>query len=123
MTKRNVLVIEDDSWFAEQYKRILTEAGFRVRHAADGIAGMEQIDELLPDAVILDVFLPGPNAFVLLHEIQSHADLKSLPIIVCSNSAADIPPGRLDAYGVVGVLDKGNMKPVDLVAAVKRVLA
>lgn len=120
---RTVLVIEDDDWFAEQHGRTLTDAGFRVRHASDGLAGMEAIDESLPDAVVLDIFLAGPNAFVLLHEIQSHADLSRLPIILCSNSLPDMPADRLRAYGVTSTLDKGSMQPVDLVAAVKRALA
>ena len=59
---------------------------------------------------------------MLLHEIQSHADLRELPIIVCSNSVADVPLEKLKAYGVVGMLDKGSMTPADLIAAVKRVL-
>ena len=118
----SVLVVEDDSWFAEQQLRTLRGAGFDARHASDGLRGMEEIDEALPDVVILDIFLPGPNALVLLHEIQSHADLRELPIIVCSNSVADVPLEKLKDYGVVGMLDKGSMTPADLIAAVKRVL-
>lgn len=118
----HVLVIEDDIWLAELYIRTLEAAGFVVRHVADGLAGMKAMDELLPDVVILDIFLPGPNGLVLLHEMQSHTDLSALPVIVCTNSTATLSADALTVYGVRSVLDKSDMHPVDLVAAVRRVL-
>lgn len=121
-TTSTVLIIEDDAWFAEQNARILREAGFAVQHAADGLAGIEAIDTSAPDVIVLDIFLPGPNGLVLLHEMQSYTDLSALPVIVCTNSSAAIPLGTLAAYGVKSVLDKGAMQPSDLVAAVRRVL-
>lgn len=123
MTKQPaVLVVEDDKWLAEQYGRQLSAAGFVVRIASDGIAAMDMIDAARPDAIVLDVFLPGPNGVVLLHELQSHSDIAKIPVIVCTASAADIPKGSLDSYGVRRVLDKTTMEPLDVVAAVRGVL-
>lgn len=118
----SILIIEDDTWFAEQNIRTLSSAGFSVRHAANGLAGMEAIDALTPDVIILDMFLPGPNALVLLHELQSHTDLSNIPVIICTNSSSAIPVGTLQAYGVNQVLDKGTMEPNDLIAAIRRVV-
>lgn len=118
----SILIVEDDTWFAEQHMRTLSSAGFSVRHAANGLAGMEAIDVLLPDVIVLDMFLPGPNALVLLHELQSHTDLANIPVIICTNSSSAIPIGTLQAYGVKQVLDKGIMQPNDLIAAIRRVL-
>jgi DNA-binding response OmpR family regulator len=119
----SILIIEDDTWFAEQGIRTLEAAGFRVRHAADGLAGIEAIDSVVPDVIILDMFLPGPNALVLLHELQSHTDLSCIPVIICTNSASSVPTASLKAYGVRQVLDKGSMQPHDLVTAIRRVLS
>lgn len=117
-----VLIIEDDTWFAQQHGRVLEEAGFIARYATDGLAGIEAVDESMPDVVVLDIFLPGPNALVLLHEMQSHSDLAVIPVIICSSSSSGMSSDRLTAYGVKSVLDKGEMQPGDLVAAVRRVL-
>lgn len=119
---QTVLVVEDDTWFAEHYMRILESAGFAVRHAPDGVAAIEAIDDKLPDAIVLDLFLPGPNALVLLHEIQSHQDLAQIPVVMCTASALGGVANGLSAYGVTDVLDKGSMQPIDLIAAVKRAL-
>jgi DNA-binding response OmpR family regulator len=118
MTKASsVLIVEDDDWFAEQQMRTLAGAGFTVTHVPHGLAAIEALDRFKPDILVLDIFLPGPNALALLH-----ADLAQLPIIVCSNSAADVPEGALTEYGVSCVIDKTSMQPVDLVAAVRREL-
>lgn len=119
---KKVLIIEDDTWFAGQHVRTLEAAGYETSHATDGISGIAAMDGSMPDAVVLDMFLPGPNALVLLHEMQSHSDLAALPVVVCTNNATEIPPGSLLSYGVKAVLDKGEMKPVDLLAAVKKAL-
>ncbi len=117
-----VLVVEDDAWVAEQHVRTLEAADFNVAHAPDVLAAIEAVDVYAPDVLILDIFLIGPNAFTLLHELKSHVDLAKLPVILCTNSADMIILGDVSAYGVLEVLDKATMLPNDLVSAVKRVL-
>lgn len=117
-----VLIIDDDQWLSAQFERVLTRAGFVVHRASNALDGMSAIDTHKPQAIILDIFMPGPNGIVLLHEIRSHSDLAQIPIIVCSNSASEVPHGDLSAYGVRTVLDKTTMQPDDIVAAVKRSL-
>ena len=120
--RASVLIIHDDQWLSAQFERVLTRAGFVVHTALNALDGMAAIDTHKPQAIILDIFMPGPNGIVLLHEIRSHSDLAQIPIIVCSNSASEVPHGDLTAYGVRTVLDKTTMQSDDIVAAVKRAL-
>lgn len=120
--KQFVLLVDDDGWMAAQLARRLEKAGFLVEQARDGLAAMKVIDSVQPAVIILDIFMPGPNGIVLLHELRSHSDVAKIPIIVCTTSAADIPKGSLDSYGVREVLDKVTMDTEDIVAAVRRVL-
>ncbi|QQS21531.1 response regulator [Candidatus Saccharibacteria bacterium] len=121
-SKTSVIVIDDDQWLAEQYKHVLEKAGFAVTIAAHAIEGIDMIDSLHPQVIILDIFMPGPNGVVLIHELKSHSDLADIPIIVCTNSASDLPADGLRTYGVEVVLDKTTMHPSDIVAAVRKVL-
>lgn len=124
MTKKaNVLIVEDDQWLAEQYVRILSAAGYTAEYVVDTLAAIEAIDEHLPDAIILDVFLTGPNAFTLLHELRSHVDLASIPVILCTNAADALASKEVATYGVSRVLDKSIMQPEDLIAALRKVLS
>ena len=119
----HVLVVEDDEWLAEQHQRTLLQSGFDVSMAHNALVAMDVIDAQRPDVIVLDVLLAGPNAFTLLHELRSHADLASIPVIICSNSASDLVVEDIETYGVRQVLDKATMHPSDLVVAVRRVTA
>ena len=122
MRAKRVLVIEDDQWFLALVKKTLEREKFVVATADNTIAGMAEINKAVPDAIILDFFMPGPNALVLLHELQSYADTASIPVILCTNNAADIPKESISLYGVVAVLDKTTMHPDDTAAAVRKAL-
>ena len=121
--KPMVVVVEDDIWMVGQLIRQLERGGFATAHVTNGLEAMDVIDNTHPDAIILDIFLPGPNGVVLLHELRSHSDLARIPIVVCTTTAADIPKGSLGAYGVRAVLDKTTMGVEDAVAAVRRIVA
>jgi DNA-binding response OmpR family regulator len=123
MTKTSfVLIVEDDQWLAEQHQRLLQAAGIRSDHVAHALAAIDMIDTQKPDALLLDVLLAGPNAFTLLHELKSHSDLADIPVILCTNSADQLIPEDLAAYGVRQILDKATMMPGDVVAAIRKVL-
>lgn len=123
MAKTSVLIIDDEEWLAEQYVRHLEDAGFTAHHVHNALDGIEAIDATKPSVIILDIFMPGPNGIVLLHEMRTHSDLARIPIVICSNSASDISQQSLTKYGVKAVLDKATMHPEDVVAAARKVLA
>jgi two-component system OmpR family response regulator len=118
-----VLVVEDDVWLAEHHVRTFAMAGLRAEAVPDALAALEAVDRQVPDALVLDIFLPGPNAFALLHELRSYADLATVPAVLCTASAETLAHVDLTAYGITRVLDKATMLPGDVVAAVKKVLA
>lgn len=122
MAAARVLLIDDDAWLGEQFAHALEQAGFDVATCRNGLEGMDQIDAYRPDCVVLDLFMPGPNGIVLIHELRSHDDLTRIPVILCTNSASDIDPKALQEYGVARLLDKVTMVPDDLVAAVRKAL-
>jgi DNA-binding response OmpR family regulator len=117
-----VLIVEDDEWLAQQHARTLGEAGIRAELAPHALAAIDSIDANIPDVLVLDLLLAGPNAFTLLHELRSHADLATIPVILCTANAEGIATEDIAAYGVRQVLDKATMLPRDLIAAVKKVL-
>lgn len=117
-----ILIVEDDEWQAEQYERRLKAAGMRSQVVPHALAAIDALDATIPDVIVLDVLLPGPNAFVFLHELRSHPDLVGVPVLLCTNSADQIAEEDVRAYGVVRVLDKTTMIPTDLVAAIRKIL-
>lgn len=122
MKKQVILIVDDDAWLAEQHARVLEKAGYKTAISPHAIAAINVIDSVQPDAIVLDVLLTGSTAFALLHELQSYADTGGIPVIVCTNIAADMSLETVKPYGVRRILDKTTMEPDDIVAAVRSVL-
>jgi DNA-binding response OmpR family regulator len=121
MSKR-VVIVEDDRWLAEHYARVLNRAGYHVQTATSALEAMDVIDDVRPDAVLLDVLLTGTSALALLHELKSHPDLAGIPIVLATNLADQIQLEDVKDYGVQRILDKATMQPDDIPAAIRSVL-
>lgn len=116
-----ILIVDDDTWQCESYRRTLEQAGYTIALAHTPKAAIERIDEERPEAVILDMLLEGNTAFVLLHELQSDVTLSTIPIIVCTNLADQLHATAMQDYGIRRVLDKATMHPQDIIVALRMV--
>jgi two-component system OmpR family response regulator len=86
--KWTALVIEDDPDMAALVRRLLEEAGFAVRAAANRDQTVEALREAsLPDVVILDVVLPDVNGFDILKRMKAHPLLRVVPVIMLTAEA------------------------------------
>ncbi|CAN5603260.1 response regulator transcription factor [soil metagenome] len=71
MTTPQLLLIEDDARLAQMVSEYLTQSGFGVSHAADGMSGLEQLQQHAPDLVILDLMLPDIDGLDLCRRIRA----------------------------------------------------
>jgi DNA-binding response OmpR family regulator len=63
---------------------MLVRAGFNVVEAEDGYEALEKIRQEKPDAIILDVMMPGMDGFAVCDEIINDDQLTDIPIIMLS---------------------------------------
>ena len=89
-----ILIIDDDEWLAKLFTRRIEHNDMVVQSAPNAIEALDLIDSFRPAAIILDLFMPGPNGLVLLHELQSHDDLGRIPVVVCTTSARAVAAVR-----------------------------
>ncbi|MEL7563019.1 response regulator transcription factor [Dehalogenimonas sp. 4OHTPN] len=82
-----IIVIEDDRTLAELVKYNLSREGFAVFTAADGVAGLELIRREKPDAVIMDVMLPGMDGFELTRLLRREF---STPVLMLTARSEEI---------------------------------
>lgn len=87
----------------------------------DGISAMAAVNEKLPDVILLDVMLTGPDGFAFLNEMISYPDTAKIPVVLISS--LDLSKRNLEHYGVKQVLDKAKMTPEDIYAAIKTALS
>jgi signal transduction histidine kinase/DNA-binding response OmpR family regulator len=78
----SVLVIDDDPDVRELMRRHLEEQGFTVHLAASGAEGLEMVKRLRPDAITLDVLMPGIDGWGTLAALQVDAETAHIPVIL-----------------------------------------
>jgi signal transduction histidine kinase/CheY-like chemotaxis protein/HAMP domain-containing protein len=101
-----VLVIDDDLTAVELLTRHLQALGFQVEFATRGQEGIERARLLEPNAIILDVLMPGLDGWQVLAVLKDDPVLASIPVVMVT--IVD-EPKRGIAMGAVGYLTK----PVD----------
>ncbi len=75
-----ILIIDDDDQLRKSFHKLLSEEGYTAEGAASGEAGLEIIQNQLPDLVIVDIRLPGINGLETFEAI--HALEPKLPVII-----------------------------------------
>jgi signal transduction histidine kinase/CheY-like chemotaxis protein len=77
-----VLVIDDEAAVRDLMQRFLAREGFRVVTAAGGEEGLRRARELRPDAITLDVMMPGMDGWAVLSALKADPDLADVPVIM-----------------------------------------
>ena len=103
-----ILVVDDDHGVREALRRTLTLAGYEAPVAEDGEAAIEQIVEAVPDAVVLDVGLPGIDGLEVCRRVRRLGN--RVPILILT--ARDAVTDRIDGLDVGA--DDYMVKPFDV---------
>jgi signal transduction histidine kinase/CheY-like chemotaxis protein len=77
-----VLVIDDEAAVRDLMQRFLTKEGFRVVTAPGGEDGLKLARELRPDAITLDVMMPGMDGWAVLTALKADPDIADIPVIM-----------------------------------------
>ncbi|GLY94720.1 response regulator [Actinoplanes sp. NBRC 103695] len=114
-----VLLIEDDPQAADLLSAQLSAAGYRIAVAGSGESGLTVAGTTPPDAIVLDVTLPGIDGFEVIRRLKADARLAGIPVFFASivdERQAGLELGASDYF----------VKPVDqaaLLAALAQTLA
>lgn len=102
-----ILVVEDHNDSREMLEEFLTEEGFTVETAVNGLQALERLMRLpRPDLVLLDLMMPVMTGWDLMDRVAEKPSLRGLPVIVVSGAGSTRPLPR----GIVASIPK----PLDL---------
>ncbi len=117
-----ILVVEDDEMLRTLLNRLLTQAGFNVLTAVDGIEGLKMIQTSPPDLVVLDVMMPRMDGLTMLKELRKEKKFDSVRVIMLSSLNESEPKIQSFAHQVDDYLVKTNIDAAEVVEKVKKVL-
>ncbi len=115
--KQHVLVIDDDEAVCDLVRTMLELEGIEVTEAHHVIEAERQIQERLPDAILLDIGLPGIDGLFYCERLRESSRTRTVPIIVISGSAE--AGTRATAAGATAYLRK-PLDPLDLLTLLER---
>ncbi|APW36840.1 DNA-binding response regulator [Rhodoferax koreense] len=85
---KRVLIVEDDAHIAELLRLHLQDEGYAVVHAADGHAGVRELERGAWDALVLDLMLPGVDGLEICR--RARAMTRYTPIIIISARSSEV---------------------------------
>ena len=114
-----VLIVEDDQDGRRMYADWLTNAGFRVDQAHNGLQALERALDSRPHVVVTDLNIPGIDGFELTRRLRQDSRTRDVPVIAVTGYAAlASDPARARRAGCDAVLPK-PCSPEDLEAAIR----
>jgi CheY-like chemotaxis protein len=115
--QKTVLIVDDNKNNCEMCKIYLELEGYSVFFAEHGKAALQQIRNILPDLILLDIIMPVMDGYQLIEQLKDDPALKDIPILVHSVSS--------DPHEVVRTLQMGAndfiKKPFDVDELIARV--
>ncbi len=117
-----ILLIEDDTFFREFYASKLKDEGYEVDTAADGVIGIEKLDKVKPDLVLLDIIMPNKDGFDVLEHKSKSPSIKHIPTIVFSTLSQESDVKRAKELGAIDYINKSFFDFENLKTKIKAVI-
>ena len=85
-----ILVVDDSLTEMQVITSCLKKGGLNVETASSGEEAIAKINSQKPDAIILDVVLPGRSGFELCRDLKAEAGTSAIPVVMCSTKGSDM---------------------------------
>ena len=101
-----VMVVDDSLTVRKIAGRLLSREGYHVLTAKDGVDALEQLLDVVPDVMLVDIEMPRMDGFDLTRNVRGDARLKNVPIIMITSRTADKHRNYAKEIGVNHYLGK-----------------
>ena len=122
MTSKRVLVIDDEPGIRRLLEISLRAiAAWKVSSAGSGQEGLKMATAERPDAILLDVMMPGMDGIATFHQIQADPDLQLIPVILLTAKTQPDEQLQFADLAIAGIIAKPFKAP-ELVAQMRSIL-
>jgi hypothetical protein len=119
----SVLVVDDEESVRHLVRESLRGNGFETLEARGGEEALARIAEQKPDALILDLIMPGVDGFAVLEQLQADPETRVLPVIVLTAKRLSEEERQRLLERTVALLEKSSYSAAELRRLVRRALA
>lgn len=116
----NVVAVDDSRTMREMIRFTLTQAGFEIHLAEDGLDGLKVLEDQSPDVIITDINMPNLDGFGFIDAVREREDTGAVPILVLTTESSQELKARARAAGASGWIVK-PFDPDKLIGAIQKV--
>jgi chemosensory pili system protein ChpA (sensor histidine kinase/response regulator) len=118
---RKVMIVDDSVTVRKVTSRLMERQGWEVLTAKDGVDAVNQLQDVYPDMVLLDIEMPRMDGFEVLRTVRRDPRLASLPIIMITSRTGEKHQQQAKELGVNGFLGK-PFQEAGLMSTIEQVL-
>lgn len=96
MSKKKILIVDDDRTYAASLNTILSKAGYETFVAYEGKTIFETVKKFMPDLILLDIVMPEINGFQIKAKLNKNASTAAIPVIFVT--VKDEIPGKIEGF-------------------------
>jgi DNA-binding response OmpR family regulator len=121
-SEKLVMIVDDDESVRDLLEFVVKKEGFRVETAADGEEGLNKIQAILPDIILLDLMLPRYGGFEVLRQLQGGVTAR-IPIVIITGRYTDRTTAEMirQESNVMDFMEK-PLKPAVLAMTLHKIL-
>ncbi|XGV97380.1 MAG: response regulator [Leptolyngbya sp. BL-A-14] len=117
-----ILLIDDETSIQELVQACLSDlAGWTVITVSSAQEGLRRLTLERPDAILLDMIMPGMNGTTFIHSLDKNPAARTIPIILLTVQARCFTNKQLEQLGVIGAIAK-PFNPVTLPHSIAQAL-
>lgn len=94
MSKKRILVVDDEPDLVTMVKKNLEKEGYKVEVAYNGVEAMEKVKANPPDAIVLDVMMPEKDGYEVCAELKNDDQYADIPIVMLTAVADHVSSTR-----------------------------
>jgi len=114
-----VMVVDDSLTVRKITSRMLAREGYEVATAKDGVDALQQLQDMKPDCILLDVEMPRMDGFEFARNVRADEGTRGIPIIMITSRTADKHRNHALEIGVNEYMGKPYQED-QLLALIKR---
>ncbi|MBF2046876.1 MAG: response regulator [Leptolyngbya sp. IPPAS B-1204] len=120
---RKILVVDDEADLRNLIQTCLELiGGWQVVTAGSGAEALQEAQNRQPDAILLDLMMPGLDGLAILQQLRSSDKTKQIPVVLLTAKGRAIETGQFDDLNVLGAIKK-PFNPVKLAGQIEALLS
>ncbi|MEI8249168.1 MAG: response regulator [Candidatus Taylorbacteria bacterium] len=117
--KKKILWVEDDKLIGTILGKKLMNSGFNLLHATKGEDALKAVKTFTPDAIVMDLMLPGMSGFDIIQKFHMDDSLKNVPTMILTNSSKQSDIEKSQKLGVQKFFTKATLSLDQIVSEVR----